>query len=160
VAGAIICVFCRSICASSSAAFALLLVIFQRRLFHVQRGLRLVYALFINAIVDLEQHLSRLNGIEILHVHRGDVAIDLRADKSGLPADISIIGKLAMTGERGKLPGVQNNQYADDADRRGGKNRHHANVVSGIGLLLGRILLTHNDSRVKLSLLFVAGGAF
>ena len=141
-------------------AFPLLLVVFQRRLFHRQRCLRLVHPLFIDAIVNLEQHLSRLNGIEIFDVHRGDIPVNLRADKRRLTTHVSVIGKLTMPSERGQLPGVKNNQYADDADRRGGKNRHHADVVSGIGLLPGRVLLTHNHSRVKIILLFVAGCAF
>ncbi|VFS92443.1 Uncharacterised protein [Raoultella planticola] len=101
--------------------FALLQVIFQRRLFHRQRRLRLVNALFIDTVINLEQHLSRFDIIKILHVDGGDIATDLRTDKGGLSAHIGVIGELTVPGKRRQLPGVQNRQYADKADGGGGK---------------------------------------
>nr|GME07372.1 hypothetical protein Iba_scaffold5959CG0110 [Ipomoea batatas] len=46
------------------------------------------------------------------HIHLGQITIYLRADKRDLPADISIFRALNGTGERPKLPGIQNNQHA------------------------------------------------
>ncbi|VGQ03920.1 hypothetical protein SB00610_05067 [Klebsiella quasipneumoniae subsp. similipneumoniae] len=81
-------------------AFALLQVVAQRRLLHRQGGLGLVHPLLIDAIVYLEQYLARLNDGEILDVDGSDVAVDLWADKGGLPAHVGVVGKLAMPGER------------------------------------------------------------
>ncbi len=94
---------------------------FQRRLFHRQRRLRLVNALFIDTVINLEQYLSRFDIIKILHVDGGDIATDLRTDKGGLSAHIGVIGELTVPGKRRQLPGVQNRQYADKADGGGGK---------------------------------------
>lgn len=116
-------------------------------------------ALFIDAIVNLKQHLTFFHLVKILHVNAGDITADLRADKGGQAAYIGVIGKLAMAGEGRQLPGIQHNQYANQADSGGGKNGHHADVVSGVGLLLGRVLLTHDDSG-SLLLLLAARRAF
>ena len=88
-------------------AFALLQIVAQRGLLHRQGSLGLMHPLLIDAIVYLEQHLARLDNCEIFDVDGGDVAVDLRADKGGLPAYIGVIGKLAMPGERRQLPGVE-----------------------------------------------------
>ena len=106
-------------------------------------------ALLIDALVNLEQHVTGFNLIKILNLHLGDITVDLQADKRGLPAHVGVIGKLAFTGKRRQSPGVENNQYANDANGGGGENRDDANIISGVGLLFGRILLTHNDSRVN-----------
>lgn len=134
-------------------AFALLQVIAQRGLFHRQGSLGLMHPLFIDAIVYLEQHLARLDNREIFDVDGGDIAVDLRANKGGLPAHIGVVGKLAMASERRQLPGVEDHQHADEAYRRGGKNGNHANIIPGVGLLFGRILLTHNDSRDEMMII-------
>lgn len=80
-----------------------------------------MHPLFIDAIVYLEQHLARLDNREIFDVDGGDIAVDLRANKGGLPAHIGVVGKLAMTSERRQLPCVEDHQHADEAYRRGGK---------------------------------------
>ena len=66
-------------------AFALLQVIAQRGLFHRQGSLGLMHPLFIDAIVNLEQHLARLDNREIFDVDGGDIAVDLRANKVVCP---------------------------------------------------------------------------
>ena len=111
-------------------------------------------ALLIDAVVDLKQHVAGFYLIKILDLNLGDITVDLRADKRSLPANVGVIGKLAFSGKRRQLPGVENNQYANDANGGGGKNRDDANIISGIGLLFGRILLTHNNSRVKIFICF------
>lgn len=82
-----------------------------------------MYALFIDAIVDLKQHIAGFHLIKILNLDLGNIAVDLRADKRGLPANVGVIGKLALPGKRRQLPGVKNNQNADNTNCRGGKNR-------------------------------------
>lgn len=78
--------------------FTLLQVIFQRRLFHRQRRLRLMNALFVDPVINLEQHLAWLDVGEILDINGSHIAADLRTDKGGLPANIGVIGKLAVGG--------------------------------------------------------------
>ncbi len=116
-------------------------------------------ALFIDTVINLEQYLSRFDIIKILHVDGGDIATDLRTDKGGLSAHIGVIGELTVPGKRRQLPGVQNRQYADKADGGGGKI-DTTRILLRVLACCGRILLTHNDSRVKLSMLFAARRAF
>ncbi|MNP48806.1 hypothetical protein D3C76_1429480 [compost metagenome] len=105
-----------------------------------------MHPLAVDTVVDLQQQVAFLHLLKILHLHFGDIAVNLRADKGGLAAHVGVIGELNVTGKGRQLPGVEDHQHANDADRGGGEHRHHAQIITGIGLLSGGILLTHNHS--------------
>ncbi|MNE24928.1 hypothetical protein D3C80_1182390 [compost metagenome] len=126
--------------------FTLLEIIIECGNFHRQLRLGLMNALAIDPVVDLQQQIAFLDLHKVLHVNFRDIAVDLRADKRGLTAHVGVIRKLRVTGEWRQLPRIQNHQNTDDADRRRGKNGHHAQIIAGIGLYVSGILLTHNFS--------------
>ncbi|MNS62443.1 hypothetical protein D3C72_955050 [compost metagenome] len=121
-------------------------IIVQRRHFHCQLRLRLMHALAIDAVINLQQQIAFFDLHEILHLYLGDIAVNLRADKGGLPAHIGVIRELTVAGKGRQLPGVEDHQHPDNPYRRCGKNGNNAQIIAGSGLLFGGILLTHNLS--------------
>ena len=81
-------------------AFTLLQVVVQGGDFHRQLGFSLVYPLAVDTIVNLQQQVALPDALKILHFDLGDIAVHLRADKGGLAAHVSVIGKLGMAGKR------------------------------------------------------------
>ncbi len=87
-------------------AAALLQVVAECRLLLRQLRLRLMHALTIDAIVDGHQQLPFSHRLKIHDLHRGEIAIDLRADKGHLAAHVGVLSTLYGAGEGPELPGV------------------------------------------------------
>lgn len=104
--------------------------------------------LFIDAVINRHQHVALFHVREILHVDRGDIAVDLRADKRRHAAHVGVIGRGRVAGKGRQLPGVHNHQQADQPDGASGEKGNHAQVVFFRRRGGGGALLAHHYSRI------------
>lgn len=112
-----------------------------------------MYLLFIDVIVYLEQYFVWLDNCEIFDVDGGDIVVDLWVNKGGLFVYIGVVGKLVMVSEWWQLSGVEDYQYVDEVYCCGGKNGNYVNIILGVGLLFGCILLIYNDFRDEMMII-------